>query len=166
VANEAYIWRWGVALEVWLDGTVLLVELGHIGDEILDNVGVRQRVDTRLFSRVGWDAAEAGQRVDAINVHGAATADTLSATPSESESWVDLVLDSDQGIQHHGARLVQVERVRLHVGLRRGFVWVPPVDLERLELRILLDGRGILDGRCLACRLDGGVCAAEDRRCC
>jgi len=34
------IWRWGVALEVWLDGAVLLVELGHIGNEIFDYIGV------------------------------------------------------------------------------------------------------------------------------
>ena len=35
-----YIWAWGVALEEGLDGFVLFVELGKIGDEIFDDVGV------------------------------------------------------------------------------------------------------------------------------
>jgi len=38
--RKAYIWWWGVALEVGLDGSVLLVEVCKIGDEILDDVGV------------------------------------------------------------------------------------------------------------------------------
>jgi hypothetical protein len=166
VANVAYIGRWGIALEVWLDGTVLLVELGHVGNEVLDHVSVRQWVDARFFGCVGGDTAEAGQGVDAVNVHGATAADTLSAAPSEGQSRVNLVLDPNQGIQHHRAGLVKVERVGLHAGLRRGLIWVPSVDLERLDLRILLDRRGLRDGGCLACGLDGGVRASEDRRYC
>jgi len=49
-------WR-GVALEVGLDGFVLLVELGQVGHEVLDNVGVRERVDAGLLLGVNWDAA-------------------------------------------------------------------------------------------------------------
>lgn len=32
-------------LEVWLDGLVLLVEVGEIGDDVLDDVGVWEWVD-------------------------------------------------------------------------------------------------------------------------
>ena len=35
-----YIWAWGVALEEGLDGFVLFIELGKIGDEIFDDVGM------------------------------------------------------------------------------------------------------------------------------
>lgn len=35
-----YIFGLGFALEVWLDGFVLLVELGQVGDEIFDDVSV------------------------------------------------------------------------------------------------------------------------------
>jgi hypothetical protein len=143
VTSETYIRRWGIALEVWLDGAVLFVELGHIRNEILDNVGVRQWVDARLLSRVGRDAAQAGQCIDSVNVHGAAATDALSAAPSEGQSRVDLVLDSDQGVQHHRSGLVEVERVALHARLRRGLIGVPSVDLEGLDLCILLDRRGL-----------------------
>lgn len=40
VIGKTYIFGLGVALEVGLDGFVLLVELGQIWDEIFDDVGV------------------------------------------------------------------------------------------------------------------------------
>lgn len=52
-----YILSGGVALEVRLDGLVLLVEVGQIGDEVLDDVGVRQRVDLDVRLGLGGDAA-------------------------------------------------------------------------------------------------------------
>lgn len=47
----------GITLEVGLDRLVLLVEEGQIGHEILDDVGVRQRIDARLLGGVGRDTA-------------------------------------------------------------------------------------------------------------
>jgi hypothetical protein len=38
----------GVALEVRLDRLVLLVEVGEIRDEVLDHVGMRERVDLHV----------------------------------------------------------------------------------------------------------------------
>ena len=35
-----YVGAWGVTLEEGLDGLVLFVELGKIGDKIFDNIGV------------------------------------------------------------------------------------------------------------------------------
>jgi len=40
-----YVLSRGLALEVGLDALVLLVEVRQVGDEILDDVGVRKRVD-------------------------------------------------------------------------------------------------------------------------
>jgi hypothetical protein len=52
-----YVFRHGVALEVGLDGLVLLVELGQVGHEVLDDVGVRERVDARLLLGLSGNAA-------------------------------------------------------------------------------------------------------------
>lgn len=48
---------WGVALEIWLNGLVLLVELGQIWDEVLDDVGVWQWIDLRLVLGINWNTA-------------------------------------------------------------------------------------------------------------
>ena len=45
------------ALEIWLDGLVLLVEVGEIRYDVLDDVCVGERVDLGLFGSVGRDAA-------------------------------------------------------------------------------------------------------------
>jgi hypothetical protein len=44
-------------LQEGLDGLVLLVELGKVGNEILDDVGVREGVDAGLGLGVGGNAA-------------------------------------------------------------------------------------------------------------
>jgi hypothetical protein len=49
-------WRSGV-LKVWLYGLVLLVELGEVGNDVLDDVGMWERVDLRFLLSVGWNAA-------------------------------------------------------------------------------------------------------------
>ena len=161
-------------MKVWLDGFVLLVKVRQVGDEILDNVCVRERVDARLLSSVGRDAAQAGQCVDAVNVHGTAAADALSAASSECKGRVHLVLDPDQCIKHHRAGLVQIDRVCLHPRLGCRLIWVPAVDVESLEFGILVRSR-ILDIAGLALGRDrsvrrrdlggGGHCPAEHRWC-
>ena len=88
---------------------------------------------------------QASKGILAVNVHGAATADTLTATSAERQSRVKLVLDTDNSIQHHGARLVEVESVALHARLFGGRVGVPAVDLERLHSRFRLRGRAFAD---------------------
>jgi hypothetical protein len=82
------------------------------------------------------ELTQACKSVDTINVHGAASADTLSATPSECEGGVDLVLDPDQGVQHHRAGLVQIQGITLHPWLHGWLIWVPSVDVKCLDLRL------------------------------
>ena len=145
-----YVFRHGVALEVGLDGLVLLVELGQVGHEVLDDVGVRERVDARLLLGLSGNAAcrdvlarvfiithslgrtQTRQRVDTVDVHCAASTNALSAASPEGESRVHLVLDPDERVQHHGSGLVQVEGVGLHLGLARGLIGIPAVDVEGL----------------------------------
>lgn len=154
----AYILGLGVTLQVRLDGLVLLVEIRQVGNQVLDDVGVRQRVDARLLPRVGRDTAcvsmlaapschrpdtpgfkhtQASQGVDTVNVHRTATADTLSAASPEGQGGVHLVLYPDERIEHHGPGLVQIQLVGLHGGLLGGLVGVPAVDMELLDARVL-----------------------------
>lgn len=174
--GQPYIWGRGISLQVGLNGLVLLVELGEIGNEILDDVGVRQRVDLHVGLVLVGDAAcrvyisihmrflkilacssapppppptptisqlqglghtQASQGVGAVDVHGTRAADTLSAAAAEGEGRVDLVLDADEGVENHGAGLVKIEGVGLHLGLLGGLVGVPAVDLEGLEVGLL-----------------------------
>lgn len=150
---DTHIWRWCCPLKVWLNRLVLLVELCHIWHEILDDICVWKWVDASLLASISWNTAcflsdrssyillailtETSQCVHTINVHGTATADTLSAASSECECWVHLVLDPDQSVQHHRSSLVQVECVALHLWLACWLIWVPPVDVESLDERLL-----------------------------
>lgn len=128
--TSAYIFGGGIALQVRLDGLVLLVEVSQIRDQILDNVGVRQRVDLDIRGRFGGDSAQACQGVLAVDVHGTASTDALSATPPEGQGRILLVLDLDQSIEDHGAGLVEVDGVGLQLGLLGRGIRVPSVDLE------------------------------------
>lgn len=87
---------------------------------------------------------QASQCVDTINVHRAATADTLSAASPERERRVHLVLDPDQSVQHHWPSLVQIEGVGLHLRLAGRLIGVPAVDVEGLDGSILVRA-GLLD---------------------
>lgn len=57
VCGATYVLSWGVTLEIWLDRLVLLVELGQIWNDVLDNVGVWQWVDLGLLLGIDWNTA-------------------------------------------------------------------------------------------------------------
>ena len=52
-----YVFGFGLALKEGFDGFVLLVELGEVGDEVLDDVSVREGVDAGFVLGVCRDAA-------------------------------------------------------------------------------------------------------------
>jgi hypothetical protein len=60
---------------------------------------------------VDLDLANTGEGVGTANVHGARTANTLTAGATEGKGGVDLVLDLDQGIKDHGAAVVHVDLI-------------------------------------------------------
>ena len=159
--NCTNIWWRRISLQVWLNRSVLLVELRHIRHEILNHVRVWQWVNPALLCGLRWDSAQARERVDTIDVHSARPADTLSTRPSERQGRIDLVLNANERIQHHRTGLVQVERIRLHSRLRRGLIRIPAVDVECLDLCIF-GGRWL---RSLRCRCFGGVRSAQELWC-
>jgi len=70
------------------------------------------------------DSTKTSQSIDSINVHGTATADTLSATSSEGKGAVHFVLNFNKGIQNHGTTGIQVDLVCLQVRLLGRFIRV------------------------------------------
>jgi hypothetical protein len=56
-AEETYVWRRCCALQVGLDGAVLLVEERHVRDKVLDDVHVREWVNASFLGSVCGNAA-------------------------------------------------------------------------------------------------------------
>jgi len=100
----------GLLLQEGLNRLVLGVELGQIGNKILDNVGVGQGINLGGLA-INLNLANTGEGVGTANVHGAGTANTLTAGATEGEGGVDLVLDLDEGIEDHGAAVVHVNLI-------------------------------------------------------
>src|SRR3546814_6165070 len=75
------------------------------------------------------DRADAGQRVGAVDVHRARTADALAAGAAERQRGVDLVLDLDQRVQDHRPAAVQVDLVGVQARILV-VVRAPAIDLE------------------------------------
>ena len=61
---------------------------------------VGEGVDLRVLAPVAVDPAEARQRILAVDVHGARTADALAARAAERERRVELVLDLDERVKN------------------------------------------------------------------
>lgn len=81
---------------------------------------------------------ETSQGVLAVDVHGTRATDTLATASAKGQSRIELVLDADDGVKHHGTGLVEIDGVALQARLLGRRVGVPAVDLERLEARLLL----------------------------
>jgi hypothetical protein len=54
---RTYIRRGRIPLQIRLNRLVLLVEMGKVGNQVLDDVGVRKRVDLYVSRGLGRDAA-------------------------------------------------------------------------------------------------------------
>jgi len=154
-------------LKVRLDGFVLLIELGKIGNNVFYDIGVGEWVNFGFCLGVGWNATQTSQSINTINIHRATSTDSLPTTPSESQSRINFILDANQSIQHHRTRLLQIESVGLHSWLGSRLIWVPAVDVEGLDLSFWVFGR-LLDCRCLrgrSCALNwiSGDCSHSSR---
>lgn len=68
----------GLGFEPRLDRRILREEMREIGDEILDDPQVRQRINCRWRGQIG-NEPRAGEPVRAINVHRARAANPLAA---------------------------------------------------------------------------------------
>jgi len=132
-------------LQPWLDGSVLLVKVTKIWNQILHDIHVWQWVHLGRRLRVIINVGQAGQRVGSVDVHGARSTDPLAARSAEGQGGVLLRFDFEQRIQNHRAAVVQIHWVRADVRLLC-LLWIPSVHLE------ILDAFGIAaSGWCRAC---------------
>ena len=84
--------------------------MGEVGHQVLHHRHMRQRVDRDVALHL-VDRLEAGQRVGAVDVHGAGAADALAAGAAEGQRRVDLVLDLDQRVENHRPAGVEIDLV-------------------------------------------------------
>src|SRR5262249_54102849 len=75
------------------------------------------------------DVLGAGERVGAVDVHGARPAHSFAAGPPEGQGRIHLVLDLDKSVQDHRSAGVEVDLVAVDARIAAG-IRVPAVDLE------------------------------------
>src|SRR5499426_1236848 len=96
-----------------LDRSVLGVEVGEVGHQVLHHRLVRQRIDLdRTFDVVR--GLGAGERVGGVDVHRAGAADALATGATEGERGIDVVLDPDQRVENHWPAIAAVDIVGVH----------------------------------------------------
>jgi hypothetical protein len=105
---------WLGGLQPRLNAAVLLVEVAHVRDQVLDHVHVRERVNLAgLGGILLVNVGQARQSVGPIDVHGTRAANPLPTRTPKREGRVLLVLDFEQSIcDPNGIR--SGERVRMH----------------------------------------------------
>ncbi len=86
--------------------------MSQIRDQILDNRHMRQRVDFDIALGL-IHAVDTGQRVNAVDVHRAAAADTFATRPPERQCWINIAFDLDQRVQNHRTTGVHVHEIRV-----------------------------------------------------
>ena len=115
------------------------VELRHVRHQILDDRHVRQRIDGDITLDL-VDPLDAGERVRAVDIHGARAADPFAARAAECHGGIDLVFDLDERVEHHGPAGVEVHLIG--VGARiLVVVGIPAIDLEALRTLRAIGGR-------------------------
>jgi hypothetical protein len=97
-------------LQPWFNGSVLFVEVGHIGDQVFNDIHVREGVNFGGGS-AGINVRQTGQGVGAVDIHGAGPANAFAAGPAKGERGVLFILDLNEGIQDHGSAVVQIDGV-------------------------------------------------------
>ena len=111
----------GLGLKPRLDHLVLRKDMREIGNKILDDAHIRQRVDRRRRAQVG-NEPRASEPVRAVRIHGAGTADALPARAAEGECRIHLVFDPEESVQNHRAAIVEIDfegiEARVIAGIR------------------------------------------------
>mmetsp|Transcript_643 Transcript_643/g.1682 ORF Transcript_643/g.1682 Transcript_643/m.1682 type:complete len:244 (+) Transcript_643:671-1402(+) len=109
---------------------VLRVKIGHVGNQILDDVHVRQWIDVH-FSGDVINGLQARKRVLAIDIHRTGSANSFATRAPKRKRRVLLVLDLDQRVQHHRPRLVQIQVILSQLWFVPAFR-VPAIDHKSL----------------------------------
>lgn len=126
-------WRGADRLQPRPDRSVLCVKMGEVRDKILDDFHVRQRRDAQFAFDI-IDRRRAGEAVLAIHVHGARSANPLTARPAKGECRINLVLYFEQSVENHRAAAIKIhfEGVVTRVLTT---VRIVAIDLESFDAR-------------------------------
>jgi len=122
-----------LSLQVWLNSSVLGVEVGHINNQVLQNEHMAQWGDEWWLGKVGVDFSDTGQWVKSVTVHGAWAADTFSAGSSERKGWVEVVFNVNQGVKVHGWNFLQIDVIADVFGFVFWVFGVVFIDQESLH---------------------------------
>lgn len=111
---------------------VLLIEIGHINNQILDNIHMRQRSYHGGGASVGVDRLQTSHRIRPVNVHRTRPAYPFPTRSPVAEARIILPFNLLQRIKNHGPTFGEVDEVGLEEGLPVRVIGAPPVNLEFL----------------------------------
>ncbi len=92
---------------------------------------MRQRIDFQVALDIR-DRLGTGEGVATVDIHGAGTADTLTAGAAEGQGLIVIILDVDQRIENHGAAIIKVDGVFINLRIFSG-IRIVAIDLYRLR---------------------------------
>lgn len=130
-----------VGLQPGLNGTVLFVKVGHVRDQVFDDVHVWEWINLGCFGSIFLiNIGQTSQCIGTVNVHGTGAANSFATGTAKGQGRVLFILDFQQSVQHHGSTFVQINREGAQVG-RLIVFRIVTVDLKVLDAFLLSGGR-------------------------
>src|ERR1700730_632257 len=120
-------------LQPRLDRGILRVEIGQVRHQVLYDGLMRQWIDLHRAVLHVMHRFGAGERILAVDVHGAGAADAFAAGAAERQRRVYVVLDSDQAVEDHRPAIMGVDIVGIDARVF-AVVRIPAIDLELAHL--------------------------------
>jgi len=134
-----------LSLKEWIDRLVLSIKVAHINHKVLEDEHEHEWWHGRLLGVVLWDATETSQVMPSIDVHGTGATDTFTATSSEWESRIDLILDLDECVKEHGAALAHINVVGHILGPVIGVVGIASINVKPLHGFLLFISESLIE---------------------
>lgn len=98
-------------LQPRFNGTVLFVEIAHVGDQVLDDVHVREWINLGGLLIFFVNVIQTRERVDPVNVHGATATNAFATGTAKGEGGILFVLDFNESVQYHGAAVIEIDGI-------------------------------------------------------
>ena len=111
---------------------MLGIKVGEVGDQILDNFHMWQRIDFNVALNFG-QAMQTGQGINPTNIHCTRAADAFSARPAECQCWINLVFNFYQRIQDHWATGIHIDKIGIDLRIL-AIIGVPPIDAKFAQI--------------------------------
>mmetsp|Transcript_5219 Transcript_5219/g.14639 ORF Transcript_5219/g.14639 Transcript_5219/m.14639 type:complete len:249 (+) Transcript_5219:1756-2502(+) len=132
-------------LQPRFNALVLFVKVGHVRNQVFENVHVRKGVNLGCLC-LGINVGQASQGVATVNVHGARATNTFAARSTKGQGGILFALDFNESVQHHGTARVQVDGISAQIGSLHGILRIPAVHLEILDFLRACGWCGLFQG--------------------